>query len=219
MAHATSEAHEEDPPQLQLLRSRLGTILAILPLGVWTVLHLWNNLAAYAGAEAWEREVTHHSNPVAQVITFVVVLLPLLLHTVWGLLRLSHSRANAVRYPFFTNVRFILQRLSALGVLLFLGAHLWLALIKPHLFEGHAERFVDLSREMRHHMPTLAVYLLGTLGVTYHLANGVATAAFGLGFVTSKKSIDRVERFAIPLFLVFLAMAWGAIYGLYRAGA
>jgi len=219
MAHAASEPRDEEHPLIYQLRSRLGTILAILPLGVWTIIHLWNNLSAFGGAEAWERDVTHYRNPVVQGITYSIVLLPLLIHTVWGLLRMPQNRPNNVKYTYFNNLRYLLQRLSALGVLLFLGAHLWLALLKPRLFVGHAETFPAISHEMRHHLPTLVVYLLGTLGVTYHLANGIATSAFGLGLVTSRKSMKRVENFAIPLFLAFLAMAWGAIYALWRAGA
>ena len=32
-------------------RARLGSFLAVVPLGVWTFIHLWNNLAAFQGGE------------------------------------------------------------------------------------------------------------------------------------------------------------------------
>jgi succinate dehydrogenase / fumarate reductase cytochrome b subunit len=199
--------------------SRLGSLLAVAPLGVWTVNHIWDNLAAFRGAEAWQNAVTEHPHPLAHAATLVVVLLPLVLHTAWGLARLRGVRPNNVRYPYFSNFRYLLQRVSALGVLFFLGAHIWLAMLRPRLFFGHAETFADLSHQMRHHAPTLVVYLLGTLGVAYHLANGIATFAMGWGLSVSRKALRRIERASIVFFLVLLGASWAAIYALFLAGA
>ena len=48
------------------------------------------------------------------VVTSVVVLAPLLLHTVWGLGRLFTSRPNNLRYGYFENLKYLLQRLASL---------------------------------------------------------------------------------------------------------
>ena len=172
-------------------RSRIGSLLAVVPLGVWTVIHLWNNLSAFRGAKAWQSSVTEYSHPVAEFAAGFVVLTPLLIHTFWGLGRMVASRPNFPRYPYYANLKYVLQRLAALGVLAFLGAHMWLAMLEPRLLEGRPEPFADISHEMHHHGPTLLVYVLGTLGVSYHLANGLQT----------------------------FAMSWGAIYALWSAGA
>ncbi len=199
--------------------SRLGSLLAVAPLGVWTVNHVWDNLSAFQGAEAWQTSVTEHPHPVAHAATLAVVLLPLLIHTVWGIGRLRSVRPNNQRYGYFANFRYLLQRASAVGVMLFLGAHIWLAMLRPRLLLGHAEAFADITHEMHHHGPTLMVYLLGTLGVAYHLANGIGTFAMGWGLAASKKSIRTIERLSYVFFAVLLVMSWGAIYALWRAGA
>lgn len=201
------------------VRARLGSLLAFLPLSVWTVLHVWNNLAAFQGPDAWEKSVTSYSHPVAQLITGLVVLLPLMLHTAWGISRLLTTRPNNVRYGFFANLKYALQRASAVGVLLFLGAHIWLAMLHPRFVEGHPEPFADIAGQMRHHGPTLAVYLLGTLGVSYHLANGVHSFLMGWGAVSSRASLRRLEGAGLVVFFVLLAMSWGAVFGLWNAGA
>lgn len=201
------------------IRSRLGSILAVVPLGVWTVNHLWDNLAAFRGAEAWEESVTSHAHPVAQLATGLVVLLPLVIHTIWGIGRLLTTRPNNVRYGFYANLKYLLQRLSAVGVMLFLGAHIWLAMLRPRLLKGAPEAFADISHEMRHHMPTLAVYVLGTLGVSYHLANGLHTFLMSWGIVSSRRALGKLEWLALLLFVIFLAMSWSAIYALWSAGA
>jgi succinate dehydrogenase / fumarate reductase cytochrome b subunit len=201
------------------LRARLASVLAVVPLGVWTFVHLWNNLAAFRGAEAWQHAVTEYSSPFAEAITGVIVLLPLAIHTVWGIGRLATSQPNNLRYRFYPNLKYLLQRIAAVGVLLFLGAHLWLALIHPRAVEGHAEPFADLAQAMHFHRPTLVVYLLGTLGVAYHLANGAQTFCMSWGIVASQRGLRRLEGLAMVLFVLLLAMSWGAIYALWAAGA
>jgi succinate dehydrogenase / fumarate reductase, cytochrome b subunit len=201
------------------LFSRLASVLAIAPLGVWTCVHLWENLAVWSGGAAWEASVTGHRHPVALVVTSIVVLAPLVLHTFWGLWRLRTVRPNNGRYGYYANLKYVIQRVSAVGVLFFIGAHLWLAFIKPRFLLGRAETFADMSYHMRHHEPTLVVYILGTLGVAYHLANGVYGFAMGWGLTSSRSSLKRLEWAVIALFLVLLAMSWGTLYGLWRAGA
>jgi succinate dehydrogenase / fumarate reductase cytochrome b subunit len=201
------------------LRARVASALAVVPLGAWTFLHLWHNLAAFQGGEAWESAVTEYPHPVAEALTGVVVLLPIALHTVWGIGRLASARPNLVRYRFYGNLKYVLQRLAAVGVLFFLGAHLWLALLKPRVTEGHAETFEDIAQHMHFHTPTLVVYVLGTLAVAYHLANGLQTACMSWGVVTSQRGLRRLEVWAIGLFLLLLAMSWGAVYALWAAGA
>jgi succinate dehydrogenase / fumarate reductase cytochrome b subunit len=191
----------------------------VFPLGVWTFVHLWNNLAAFRGADAWQRAVTEYPHPVAEAFTGIVVLLPLAIHTIWGVGRLASSRPNNVRYPFYGNLKYALQRLTAVGVLLFLGAHLWLAFLRPRTIERHPEAFADIAQEMHFHTPTLVVYLLGTLGVAYHLANGLLTACMGWGVVSSRAGLRRLELTAMLVFAVLLAMSWGAIYALWASGA
>ena len=200
------------------LRSRLGSLLAVVPLGVWTVAHLVNNLSAFSGAAAWQADVTEYRNPVVFFASGVVALLPLALHTVWGIGRLVTARPNNVRYKYFGNLKYTLQRLSAVGVLLFLGAHLWLAFLHPRITTGRPEPFADISHEMHHHLPTLAVYLLGTLGVSYHLANGLYSFSMGWGIAVSRRALKRLDVGVIVAFLLLLAMSWGAIYALWDAG-
>ena len=55
------------PVDGSFIRSRLGSFLAVVPLTIWTIDHLWNNLAAFKGAEAWQSQVTEYSHPIAFV--------------------------------------------------------------------------------------------------------------------------------------------------------
>lgn len=198
--------------------AKLGSFVALLPLGVWTVNHLWNNLAAFSGEEAWEASVVTYSHPAAHIATLIIVFLPLVLHTIWGLKRMFSFKPNNVAYGYFGNFKYLLQRISAIGVLGFLGAHIYMAMLKPRLIEGRAEDFKDLAAHMAHHPPTTLVYLLGTLGVAYHLANGIWSFAFNWGLVASRPALKRFDWLTIGLFIIFTAMSWASIYALYQAG-
>jgi succinate dehydrogenase / fumarate reductase cytochrome b subunit len=219
MSTAAEHASDSHSVHAGFVRDRLGTILALAPLGVWVVNHLWNNLAAFQGAKDWQQAVTGHAHPVSELITFVLVLVPLFIHVIWGLRRLRHMKPNNGSYGYFGNLKFVLQRLSALGVLAFLGAHLWLAFLSPRFFKHQPEQFTDIAYEMAHNPPTLVVYLLGTLGVAYHLANGISTSAMALGLAVSPRAHKRFDTLAVVVLVLLLVMAWGAIFALYRAGA
>jgi len=207
------------PTRSNFISERLGSALAIVPLGVWTLSHLWNNLAAFQGGQAWQTAVTEYPHPLAEGITLGVVLLPLVWHTIWGLGRIFKTRPNYPRYGYFANFKFILQRVAGLGLLAFLGAHLWLAFLHPRLVEGHVEPFSDIAHEMHFHKPTLLVYVLGVLAIAYHLANGIHTAMMTWGATVTKLSLRKWELLAWGIFALMLAMGWGAIYALFRAGA
>ena len=218
MSTATTDAVSR-PRRANFISERLGSALAIVPLGVWTLNHLWNNLAAFQGAEAWQTAVTEYPHPIAEGITFAVVLLPLVWHTLWGLGRTFQTKPNYPRYGYFANLKFIIQRLAGLGLVGFLGAHLWLAFLRPRIVEGRVEPFSDIAHEMHFHMPTLIVYLLGVLGIAYHLANGVHSAMMTWGAAVTRDALRKWELLAWSLFLLTLAMGWGAVYALYQAGA
>lgn len=216
-AHVQDSAAEHE--RASYFWSRMGSLLAFAPLGVWTFFHVFANMASLQGAEAWQASVTAHSHPASLVATTTIVMLPIVIHTIWGIKRLASSRPNNQRYGFFNNLRYVLQRASAVGVLLFLGAHIWLAFLNPRLTTGNPETFKDISYEMAHHMPTLIVYVLGTLGVSYHLGNGIQGFCMSWGIATTRDGLKHVERISYVAFIVLYAMSLAAIYGLYRAGS
>jgi succinate dehydrogenase / fumarate reductase cytochrome b subunit len=215
---STTTAQSTTAGHRAFISSRLASLLAIAPLSLWVVVHLWNNLAALQGPSQWQEAVTGYETTGSLILSSVIVLAPLAIHTVWGIKRLLMSRPNNRRYGFFENFKYLLQRISAIGVFFFILAHLWLAFIHPRAVEGHPEQFADFAREMRHDPATLPVYLLGTLGVAYHLANGVYGFAMTWGLAASRASLRRVQQLAMGLFVVLLGMSWAAVFALWSAG-
>lgn len=210
-----SEAAVHENPTGSVLFPRLGSVLALAPLGVWTTWHLWQNLVASRSDEAWQH--TYFSGSAAgSLVTSLVVFAPLVIHTLWGLRRLKMASVN--KYSYFGNLKYIVQRVSAVGLLGFLAAHITLARIKPAL-NGTHETFEDLAAHMRHHPPTTMVYVLGVLGTAYHLANGVYTSFFINGLAASPQAARRMQVISLVFFAFLVVVGLGAIAQLYNAGA
>ena len=123
------------------------------------------------------------------------------------------------QFPFYPLVRSLRETKTKETTASFLAAHVYLARISPALRSptGH-ESFEDLASHMRHHPPTLVVYLLGVLGTTFHLANGVYTASFIHGLAASPQAQRRMRAISVALFLLLLGIGWGAVAGLFEAG-
>jgi hypothetical protein len=62
---------------------------------------------------------------------------------------------------------------------------------------------------------TAIVYILGILGVVYHLANGLTTFGISWGITTGAKSIKRAEILALVFGLLLLALGYATIVGFF----
>lgn len=196
--------------------AKLGSFIGLIPLGVWTAVHLWSNLAAFDGATRWSENVTHHANRLGELFGLSALVLFILWHTLWGLRRMRAGKPNA--QPYFGNLRWWLQRLSALGLLGFLGAHVYLAKLEPLLETGRPEPFQDLAAHMAHNPPTLIVYILGIAAIAYHLGNGLWNFSFSFGLLTSQRGLKWGTWVAALVVVALLIVGWLAVFALWQAG-
>ena len=191
------------------------SLLGILPLGVYVILHLYHNNASLSGPEAYDRYlVESRSMPFYLTLAVVFVYLPVLFHGVYGLLLIGRSRPNYPAHSYFRNLKYFLQRLSGIGLLLFIPAHVYKTKIETAL-QGRTMDFAHMSEGM-HEWLTFAVYVLGITGVAFHLANGVWSFMYSWGISPGPQSQRRWEIASIFLFLIILALGFSAIGGLLR---
>src|SRR5262249_22638010 len=109
---------------------------------------------------------------------------------------------------------FFVQRFSAIGAALFIGAHLVKARILPAIQSptGH-EHLKDMAEAMRE-PPTMIVYVLGTLAVAYHMANGLWGFAIHMGWYQGPAAQRRLRTFSVVFFSLMLVGFWAVIYGM-----
>lgn len=198
---------------------RIHSFVGIVPLGVYLVLHLSRNLATLLGPEAFDTAVAATwQKPVNYVWTVLLVYLPLIYHTVYGLkLAVSGEKKSIGSYWNLENARFVLQRLSALGLLGFLAAHLFLTRIHPAMgwVEGGKITYGYFAEHMWNNPVTAVTYLFGILAAAYHLGNGVGTFCISWGIATGKRGIEFAEKIALGFGLFLLVMGYAAVLGFF----
>jgi succinate dehydrogenase / fumarate reductase cytochrome b subunit len=145
----------------------------------------------------------------------LIVWLPIAFHGLYGLLAIKAARPNVGRFRYMDNLRYLLQRVSGIGLLLFIPAHVYKTRLEPY-FSGHPLDFGHMVEGFMGDPLTLPVYILGVTGACYHLANGIWQFSIGWGISQTEGGMRRVLAFSVVVGLVLLAMAYAAIYGFMR---
>ena len=198
---------------LHFVHRRIHSLTGIVPLGLFLFYHLYLQLYLHSGAAVYNEKVnSFYESPLAIWTLIFLVYLPLIFHSVLGV-KLSVEAKIQPHYQYFPHLLYWLQRLSGAGVFLFICGHLFFAKIQPlmagvwgdhylHLFEGY-------------HSPTglvtKAVYVLGILGATFHLSNGITTFCITWGITLTPKAQMRVRILSLLVFACLTASAFYAI--------
>lgn len=219
-AEAPKTAAESHPtkPHVGFTARRLFSLIGLVPLGVYVVVHLMNVSRWWAGPEGYDRIIAESHNSWYSWIATGLLLAFVLYHTITGLRLMFTARPAAPKPKTLAHWQYILQRVSAIGIMLFIPAHVIKAKIGPALAGTH-ESFAGMHEAFAtspEHLLTVGVYLLGTAGVAYHLANGIWTSAVTFGIAQGPKAQRNLKIFS-ALFCAFLIfLAYGSIYILIR---
>ncbi len=192
------------------------SLLGIVPIGIYVVCHLYNNMRSLQGAEGFNQHLLDsRALPLIVPMAVLVIWIPIAFHGIYGLVVMKRSRPNLGRFAFFENLKYTLQRLSGLGLLLFIPAHIYKTRIEP----GWLNSTLDFSHmaEGLHEPLTLTVYILGILGVAYHLANGIWQFSIGWGLTRTVQGMKRMQFLSFGIFLAVLTMGYAAIWGFLKA--
>jgi succinate dehydrogenase / fumarate reductase cytochrome b subunit len=178
---------------LRRLHSLTGLVF-----GGYLIVHLLVNATLIQGVhpdDIYQFQVDKiHSLPFLWALEWGLIYLPIIYHTVYGIWITLTGQPNVGHYPYAKNVFYVLQRASAVVIVLFLIFHV-LAL-KYGLFgtglaftPGHATETV--ARHLDHPILLWVVYPLGILASCYHLANGFWAAAITWGLTISEAAQRR----------------------------
>ena len=196
-----------------LLR-RIHSLTGVMPVGLFLVYHLYLQLYLHYGAEIYNNEVnSFYDSPLATWALIVVVYIPLLFHSLLGLLLVFENKVQP-SYTYFSHLLYWLQRISGIGVLLFIIAHVWNAKLGPWIAGTWGAHFEHLSSgfsDPETGMLTKTVYLLGVLGAVFHFANGINTFCMTWGIALTPNSQKMVRSFIILVFIILTASAFYAL--------
>jgi len=199
--------------QRQFLIRRIHSLLGIIPVGVFFLIHMFLNARAAQSPEQYQWVPdTLDQVPFIWAIEIFGILVPIFFHALLGLVivRLGDFGGPAALRSKYGNIAYLLQRIT--GVILFV-------LISVHLYqtwwvhqrikiEGAlqgTEAEFDIYGLMNALMASplwLVIYALFVLIAAYHFGNGIYNFTCKWGFTTSRGS----QRFAIAMGLLVGAL-------------
>lgn len=192
---------------------RLMSILGLFPLGIYVVLHLWTNLASLGGPTTYNHALLASRSHPTFLALEVLLALAFLAHIVIGIIIVIKWRPNNLRVRKFSNLKFMLQRITGMGILLFLVVHVYNARISPAMKQAGGMENWHGMRKALHEPLTLIVYILALLGVSFHLANGFWTFLLTWGVTVTPKAQKIAQAISAILLVTLLAMSAVTIYG------
>lgn len=157
---------------------RILTLTGVFPLGFFLIEHIGVNASSLGGAARFDAVVgSLIRSSWMPVVEIVIVLVPLLLHTIYGLHVLA-TRRPLRTYPLLADRMQLLQRVSSVVLLLFVAGHLWE--LRIHRWRS-ALPVTAIHARLAEHMssttwsvPWIAVgYILGVAAAAFHFANGL----------------------------------------------
>lgn len=182
-----------------LLR-KLHQITGIVPLGIFFFVHMLTNAKAMNGAKVFNDAVADiHHLPFLLLIEIFGIFVPLVFHSVYGIIISGEARVNNLSYGYDRNWFYLLQRLTGVFLFVFILFHvlnLRFGLI-PGLnmtpVAGHADQAYSIVAKEFANPAILIVYILGVAATAWHLAYGIWLFAVDWGLVIGEKA----QRFAL----------------------
>lgn len=194
-----------------LLR-KLHQLTGIVPLGMFFFVHIYTNSTALNGPEAFNKHVRDIAGiPYLPLVEIFGIFIPLLFHSVYGVLISTEARPNVLGYRYGRNWFYYFQRATGIFLFAFLLFHLLnlrFGLI-PGLnmipVAGNADTAFAIVRGEFRITWVLIVYILGILATSWHLAYGFFLFAVDWGIVVGEKA-QKVTMYASLAFAVFLSV-------------
>lgn len=190
---------------------KLHQLTGIVPLGLFFFFHMYTNSTAMSGASVFNDHVQDiHNMPYLIFIEIFGIFVPLLFHSVYGVIISSEARTNLLQYGYSRNWFYFFQRITGAFLFFFLLFHILnfrFGLI-PGLnldpVAGNAGRaFAIVSNEFQK-SGILILYFLGVTATAWHLAYGFWLFAVDWGIVIGEKA-QRVTLYACLALAVFLS--------------
>ncbi|MBC7545881.1 MAG: hypothetical protein H7338_24390 [Candidatus Sericytochromatia bacterium] len=205
-------------PDRSFIQKRWFSLFGLVPMGVFVVWHLLSVSKWWSGAAGYDAMIVASRGSWLQWLGTVLLIGFIAYHAVIGIRLMLKARVLSPKPTKLLHWTYILQRVSAIGILLFIPAHVYKAKLSPALagthetFKGMHEAFAVMPERWL----TLPVYILGTAGVAYHLAHGLWTASVSFGFAQSAAAQKRMQIVSVVFFLFLITLAYTSIVVIIR---
>ena len=180
---------------------RLHSLLGIIPIGAFLIVHLMINHQATQGAEVFNKAAGFmESLPFLLVTELILIYIPILYHGLYGIHIAFTAKENIGHYSLFRNWMFALQRLTGIIAFVFIFVHLWQTRLQK-LFFGK-EISYDMMHQTLQNPIWVIVYIICVIAVIFHFSNGIWSFLVTWGFLQSKKSQRIFTWVSLIIFLI-----------------
>lgn len=199
---------------------KLHSLTGVVPVGFYVLQHLTLNSFSIAGPDQYNRvSEFFYSLPkhILLGLEIVVVLIPLIFHSVYGLFITNRAKPNYIgtNYGWSQNRMYWLQRVSGIFLFVFLIFHVLTTTGKVKLADDHTVVDYGAMQIMfqSYFGLLLAFYALGVLAASYHLSYGIWNFCVRWGITISDQAQVRVQRFSFWMFIVTTGLGLAALGG------
>ncbi len=194
-----------------LLR-RVHSLMGLLPVGGYLVLHFLEAARARLGPEVFDHmQARKGASLWTPVVDWGLVFIPITFHACYGLFIASQSRHTLSLgiYNQSGTWRFWMQRMTGAALLAFVAFHVY----ETRIHSGGMPTYAWMSDLFAHRPWVRPVYVLGVLAAAYHLANGLWSASIVWGLAVREASQRAVLRFvSVPVFLLVAGLGCYALF-------
>jgi succinate dehydrogenase / fumarate reductase cytochrome b subunit len=209
---------------LHFLARRLHSLTGLIPIGVFLVVHLYENYQAVGpGGDARFNGIVEklQSNPAVIWIEIFGLGVPILYHALYGLLIAGEARYNTRRYSYGANWRFLFQRATGVLLVAFIAYHVWMTrlapVVDPQSF-AQSQGLITYSymqgylTEVHLGVPVWAFYIAGILAACFHFANGLWGFLIHWGITTGPRAQRISMVLCAGLGVLLAALGLNALY-------
>jgi succinate dehydrogenase / fumarate reductase cytochrome b subunit len=190
--------------------------------GGYVVVHLLTNASLLASVGMFQTNVDriHSLGPALPVVEWTFLFIPILFHALIGWAIIAGASPNLGSYRYVGNVRYMLQRVTAIILFFFIVGHLWHLHYLGAPFGGgkfdpdHASS--SLAKAFQPALPFQLFYVLGILSAAFHLGNGIWTAGITWGLWTTPAAQQRANKLAIAVGVLIFVLGIASLMGVRR---
>jgi succinate dehydrogenase / fumarate reductase cytochrome b subunit len=205
-----------------LLR-KLHQLTGIVPLGLFFFAHMYTNSTALNGAKIFNEHVQDiHDIPYLLLIEIFGIFLPLLFHSIYGILISAEAKPNVLNYGYGRNWFYLFQRITGIFLFVFLLFHILnfrFGLI-PGLnmtpVAGNADQAYRIVAGEFQIWWVLIFYFLGVIATAWHLAYGFFLFAVDWGIVIGEKAQKLVLQASLGLAILLAIVGINAAMAFVR---
>lgn len=195
---------------------KLHSLLGIIPIGLFLIVHFVVNYMAIRGPEAYNNSADFLENlPFLVVLEWGLIFLPLLYHGIYGLFIVWQAENNTVYYSYFNNIKFFIHRLTGVITFIFVTWHVYETSLQVKL--GNEELNFLLMKDILENNYSITLYLIGVISAIFHFCNGIWSFLISWGITIGPRS-QRISNYIFMTSFIIISVVAVFVLFSFRGG-